>query len=221
MWNMRFLRTTIRPGARSITNLLAVFASLWGYTMTPGLWALFLGIGILGLVNLLIGISDERQLRADRRMLEDMRGYMHALVGPARIPPHLQDLTRLQNKQLKVLVSKVRDNLRAFAQAHETRAEPLWSSVPGWDSMSDDERRQEITRDRERTMSAYMQQNADFNRKARPDAVALWDELKRRLGSAGALPKTVVALEHGMLAGAYPVEDAATALETLARRLPD
>lgn len=57
----------------------------------------------------------------------------------------------------------------------------------------------------------------------RPEAVALWDELRRRVYGSPPYPRdsgASTALEHGMLAGVSPLDNAATALERLARQLP-
>ncbi|MBE0559913.1 MAG: hypothetical protein IH622_03645 [Ochrobactrum anthropi] len=56
-----------------------------------------------------------------------------------------------------------------------------------------------------------------------PDAVAIRDELLRRLGPNHDvdLHRARVALDHGMLAGPSPIADAATAIEMLCHALPD
>ena len=77
----------------------------------------------------------------------------------------------------------------------------------------------------------YQQQTAEFHSKYRPDAVILYEELQRRLGSLPDPPATTVigrsttmigrnVLEGSNLAGPYPLATAAGLLEYWASRLP-
>lgn len=72
-------------------------------------------------------------------------------------------------------------------------------------------------------LAQSQEQMARWQADLKPEAVALWDELRRRVYGAPPYPddhNASVALEHGMLAGVSPLDDAAAALERLARQLP-
>jgi len=69
---------------------------------------------------------------------------------------------------------------------------------------------------------------AEYRANLWPEARALHEELKRRLaiskedvGGDVSLLSGLVALNEGMLAGAYPLSSAANYLESLSRRLPE
>lgn len=73
-----------------------------------------------------------------------------------------------------------------------------------------------------RLMAKGDEQQARWQIDLKPEAVALWEELLRRVHGAPPYPTDhdASALEHGILAGVSPLDAAASALERLARQLP-
>ena len=217
----------IRPLAKALTGILTVFASLWGFILTPELQWLFAAIAAVGVINFAIAIHDERMVRVarqqaseDRAILRDLQGYVRTLAGPTEIPAHLQDLSRLTNAQLKQLVADAGGRLRAFQT--RIRSE-RYEAMPraSYKGMAAAERASRWDEDTRAILQQSEAQQSEFNRDLRPDAVAIWEELKRRLPNAPQSEHWQIALEDGGLAGVNPVEQAATELERLARLLGD
>lgn len=74
-----------------------------------------------------------------------------------------------------------------------------------------------------RMMAQSDEQQTRWHMDLKPEAVALWDELRRRVYGAPPYPHdrdAATALDYGMLAGVAPLDSAAAALERLARQLP-
>lgn len=221
-----------KPLARAATNALTVFVGLWGYAVTPDLEWLFAAIIVMGIINFGIGIHDERLLKAsrqqaneDRQILRELQGYTRTLVSPLEIPAQLQDLSRLTNAQLKGLVEAASKRLRDFAAEVGEGvfdAQRTWWRVPNYDQLNEEEKNRLFRAYGDQQIAESNEKKLMFNRRCRPEALALWEELKRRLNidDVGALDRPI-AIEHGTLAGALPIEEAATALEKLARQLPD
>ena len=74
--------------------------------------------------------------------------------------------------------------------------------------------------------NAFMKHRRDmadrFNAELRPTALNLRTELQKRLGDRYTAPEFPPStLDHGMMAGPNPVEEAASELEAMARLLPD
>lgn len=221
----------VRAVARAASQIVLFCLGLWGLQVTLDLGALILAATFIGAVNFGIALYDERkkdaaELRArdDRNTLKDLQSHVVKLVGPSEIPPHLQDLSRLSSSDLRALVHSVSQRLRAFAEeSGEGRySEPVWQVVPGYDAMSEEDQNRHWHDQNRRDIEAHTDRTARFLRECRPDALALWQELKSRI----AMPKDVRelwsgALETSSLAGPRPIEEVATALETAARRLAD
>lgn len=87
---------------------------------------------------------------------------------------------------------------------------------------SEEERQEEWERERNRSLEQSNEQHMVWNGGLRPIAIALRDELQRRIFGEPPYPTEhrMIALDHGMLAGPDPIGDAAVGLESLIRQLP-
>lgn len=74
-----------------------------------------------------------------------------------------------------------------------------------------------------RLMAQSDEQRTRWQMDLKPEAVGLWDELRRRVYGAPPYPDdhdASTALQYGMLAGVSPLDLAASSMERLARQLP-
>lgn len=124
------------------------------------------------------------------------------------------DLRPVRNEELRTRVQDLAQRMRAMEHANkEARNIALFRDRPSAETWH------------EQTSKVIAQSQEQRNRwvsDLRPEAMGLWDELRRRVYGAPPYPREdhgLVALEHGMLAGVSPLTEAATALESLARRL--
>jgi hypothetical protein len=87
---------------------------------------------------------------------------------------------------------------------------------------SDDERREDWNKERARMLEQTDEQHMIWNSRLRSIAVALKEELQRRILGEPPYPTDhrMTALDHGMLAGVDPIGEAADGIESLIRQLP-
>lgn len=207
---------------RSITNALGLFAGLWGLAVTDDFVWLFAAVALAGLLNLVIGIHDEIQLRTarsdaqeDRKALREIR----EIIGAKNLPIHLRDLTKIPTAELKALVEAASRNARALESHYHERTYNRnlrqWPSAISRDAM-------EIlwSKNREEDNADRAAMESDYKANYRPGLVALWNEVTRRGGLEPAR-WDVMAITIGGLAGPRPIETAVTELEKRARELAD
>ena len=132
----------------------------------------------------------------DRQTLADIKNYLRPLPAPS-----VARLSQLTNDQLRQRVSDLALRMRTFEQglhASETEAAPR------------------------EVVGRYQAANAEFQKSLLPEALALREEMARRLGIMKPYPadQATVALDYGILAGAAPLSEAAARLESMARQLP-
>lgn len=214
----------VRPLLRALANALAWFAALWGFQVSADLDILIGLAAVVGLANFALAVHDERRVEAERRLVGDLREFLRTAMGPADIPPHLQDLSRLSNKQLKALVAVAADKLRNFERtvvSPSRSSVAVWWDRPDWEQLSEEGKSAAFHEHGAGMAQEYQRTEDEWRQSLCPDAKALWEQLKTRVQIDPDERLHLYAIEHGSLAGAYPIEEAVTALESVARRLPD
>lgn len=212
----------VKPLVRSITGLFSVAVGLYGLTIDPDLMWFCVAMAVVGALNLIVGVLDERDARKRSDKLEEMvqesRDFVRTLAGPMEVPAHLQDLTRLSNRQIKALIEATSIKLREFQERINGEKRNVYSALADA-SQSPEEQLEKFQARVENASTQSDQQQGDFLKNYRPQALALRDEMARRLPNVpGYYPK---ALDRGTLLGPQPVEEVATELERLSRLLPD
>jgi hypothetical protein len=220
----------IKPFARSITGLLSVILAGWGALVTEDLLVIFGAIALAGALNFFIGLADERDIRRakidaaeDRKILRSLQEFTERAFPQAEIPIRLRNLNNVSNLELKKLASEISAGLRKYSveSGEYTKSSPIWDRVPRYFDLSKEE--QDILWKREQTELA--QRHSDrariFDAEQRPDALAVWEQLKLRTSMSNHPTRKPIAIELGVLAGIKPIEESATAIETLARHLGD
>ena len=128
--------------------------------------------------------------------------------------PAIEDLRTLTSASLRRRVAKVVTRMRAMEQANEhARNRLIYSNTKlDWHQNT------------AKVIAQSCEQNNRWRTELRPEAVALWQEMLRRIHGAPPYPaengRRTVALSDGILAGACPIHEAALVLEELARELP-
>lgn len=220
-----------RAIARAAAAIVVFCLGLWGLQVTFDLQALLVVAAIVGLVNFGLALHDERSIKEarrqageDRQILRDLQRHVQSSARFADIPAHLQDLSRMSNTQLKALVETTSRRLRDFdAELTANRdTTPYWRRFAGWSEASEEQRSEWWNQDNERSRRENDREKSEFLKHYRPDAQALWEEMRRRLGGEdlGDFGRSV-AIQYGVFAGPNPVEEAAEMLDALARRLED
>lgn len=155
--------------------------------------------------------QDFKSVRA-QATVDDLLARMAPAKAPLPTPLALQDLQQLSADDLRLQVSKLAPKMRAMeAMFHRARSEILFGERGDWN--------QHTTQ----MINQSAEQTHRWHNDLQPEAVALWNEMRRRIYGAPPYPtdpRAEVALDHGMLAGVSPLNDAAKALERLARDLP-
>jgi len=106
--------------------------------------------------------------------------------------------------------------LHGAEAAAATRA-ALDVSTPGFDPLEPEEARDgRMKANQSALIRGFEEQRLAFNAGFRSDGLLLHDELIRRTGQPRV---SLVALEHGLLSGAHPIEDVAHEIERLAKML--
>jgi hypothetical protein len=226
----------LRPAVRALANGLSVAAALWGMTMTAELWWPFIAIASVGLINLFVGFRDERELRQDRatiRSLEKIsleanersRGFEESLERVARLlpsapPAYMQNLSAMTNAELKAAVDVSNTKLRLLEAKYRRERDCQFDAMTQqmFAARTDEDHR----RIREQDDVAYHdlrnREHEEFTTSLRPEAVALFDEMRSRIEGHVSLP---LAIMLGSLTGPNPLDDAATEMDRMARQLPD
>ena len=214
-----------KPVLRAVTNGLGVVAGLWGVLVTEGFYYLFLTIIAVGIINLVVEVFDEMERRALRLQAEADRKALSTLVelaGARNVPANMQNLGAISDSTLKEMVGSAANLARnlEMKQLETRRSKAMDYTLRR--NLSEDARH--ILYDQEReaeevARSAFFKEYLDDHR---PQLQALWDEVERRTG-----PFTerelwrAAAITEGQLAGPSPIDEAASILESYARRLSD
>jgi|SRR6185312_1059795 len=223
---MPYVRAVFRAAAQIVIFCLG----LWGLRVTFDLTALIIVASIIGAVNFGIAVYDERQKEVarqesseGRQRLQQLQEYVMKLVPPAEVPPHLQNLSRVSNADLKALVHSTTQRLRDFAdESGEGKyGPPIWDKYPGYMSLPQAEKNAIWHGENRKTSEKMDQTTNQYLRDYRPDVLSLWEELLKRVPVREEARKANNLIETGMLAGYHPLDTIATELEIAARQLPD
>lgn len=185
----------------------------------PDLWLLvFFGLacGLISWVCIARDSYDKEQ--AQHRLQQTLDDLVSQL---APLPTgQLRNWNQATNTAIKIEVQR----LAAVMQEFGRRIKQERISHNTYRMATDEQQRLAAFLDfSERSAAQSAAQVADFNEQFRPGALALRDEMRRRLGilpSRHAMQQSV-ALDYGMLAGPDPVIEAAIEIQRLAQQLPD
>jgi hypothetical protein len=128
------------------------------------------------------------------------------------VPAHLHDLRSIPTAMIRTRVHEVTQQMRRMENAFKVaRNSVLFGPRGDWDTSTN------------QLLAQAQEQKHRWQSELMPEAVALWNEMRRRIYGAPPYPRDPMAetaLEDGMLAGVSPLNEAATALERLAREIP-
>lgn len=195
-----------------LTGVLGVIALPSGLS-TRNFWMLVLFAIVASLWVWWNAARQAKRTDEDRQTLNNLLAHISAQVEPPT-QGATEDIRQLRSDQLRARVSKVAEQMRQMEQAfHAARDRLIYDrkSKTNWDTYTS----QLIAQSNEQTHR--------WRTEGQPLAVSLWREMQRRIYGAPPYPQDrgeLVALEHGMLAGAAPLSEAALKLEELARQLP-
>lgn len=223
------LRLLARPGLQASTNIVAWFAALWGLKVTDDL-ILLIGIAfLLGALNFAFAFfdakavsSEKEERKAYRAKMDEMQAILQELANPDEIPPHLQDLKRLSNQELRNLVANHTAQLRQFAHdiGEGEYGAPVWETVPNYKELGREYQKSAWRNAAKDRAVEFTRRENRYLSEMRPASLALKDEITRRLIRRPPREEVSNAIENGSLAGPRPIEESATFLETIARGLP-
>ena len=207
--------------------LIGGWTTLWQLNLDvydPDFVLLSGGLSVLAVGSWIALVRDSVQTERDASALSVQNALLHAKADSilaqvmSASPVFTNSSTKAAlaentNDQLRRLVYELTRSIREFGiGVREDR----------WTIDRNPSSRDELDAFAENLISETRRFQDDFNSRLRPEALALRAELERRLGPAldrSILPQAI-ALDHGVLAGAQPAEDAAAQLEIMAAQLP-
>ena len=214
----------IKPIARAISGTLNIVAAFYGVLMTSDLFLIFGVIAATGLINLVVGIfsdkeasEDRKQAAEDRQILRQVQKHMEANLPASKIPLHLRNMSKVSDAELKQLVGRFNSKLRKFAPFKHSP--PHWETIEHFDLMSEEMKTHAFRKHSEQKQVEFLDRENDFRAKMQPDAVALWEELIKRVPREYRPEEQPIAIKYGSLAGVRSAEEAAIALEAMARHI--
>lgn len=164
-------------------------------------------------------IDNQMSLLAEQSTnIKGLVSSLGSLMPPT--PISIQNLASLPVETLRKQIARVVAELRLFhAKLIQEQTEELFSLIPT--SPSPEKNKVLWNQHVDELMRNSARQRAELE-EIRPNGVALWEELKRRLPDAPEAPwMKTIALTEGALSGISPVANAADELERLARLLPN
>lgn len=160
------------------------------------------------------GIAARQDFKASRSQdtLDNLLAKIGAVATQVVIPPALQNLLVLSADDIRRRVHQLTPRMRAMESTfRHARDSVLYGGNENWNEFTN-------------RLSAQSAEQADrWHTDLQPEAVALRNEMRRRIYGTPPYPRDFqgdAALEHGMLAGVAPLNQAALSLERLARDLP-
>lgn len=137
---------------------------------------------------------------------DDFEIWNHNFASP------LGDIRSWSNAELKARTTQCVLRMRVTASNFTTQRSSMFNIMEQTPASDDD------------FSKSWSEQNSEhrtiWNLKLRPVALALKEELERRVGPHPSGSLRMHAIEYGMLAGVDPIGDAAVGLESLMRQLP-
>ncbi|MFA5988063.1 MAG: hypothetical protein WC803_00470 [Sphingomonas sp.] len=221
---MGIFRSAVAPRVllTVIVSTIGGWTALADRNMTlddPNFWALTASMLVCGVITWgLIAFDNSSKDKEANRLQATLDGLLKQITPVD--PGSLKNWRSAANSELKREVALLAANMRAFGNRIRQERIPVSHFL----TISDGDQRQAARQDENNRRAAQSAGHTDdFNAQFRPAALALRDEMRRRLGE-GPPPhasQDSVALEYGMLAGVNPVDEAALELERLAQKLPD
>lgn len=216
----------VKSLSRTLGNGLAVVLGLWGAVVTPGFEWAFGALVIVGAINLFATIWDERK-RGRRQseqkaeiagLQESVSRLLERVIPPTEVPYHLQNLRNLSVAELRGAIDALNGRLRIFeSQRHSEMGSRFMARPPDEGQMQPIER-QKLYEQRQALGQQSMQNHLDVQDRLRPEAIALYEEVLRRIPASRPTREPVL-IAYGM-AGVAPLNDFANVMERLARELP-
>jgi hypothetical protein len=161
---------------------------------------------------------------AARKFLEERISVMQQRLSDYQerlglAPKDQTTYSKMTNRELRQATVELVPKLRTFQQQVEHRdTMAVLEQHQRISGLSEPERNQAFQQNMLATVSQSQLRNMEFQRNYRASAIALRDELLRRLPEQR--PEMLPALDYGMLAGVTPVGQVADYLERLAKLLP-
>ena len=145
------------------------------------------------------------------KTIDDLLARLEILQPSAPLPSSVIDLRSLPAHEIRSRVAQVAKKMRSMEHSFK-QINDIFAPIS-------DSREAHV-----RKLTAQSNERSHrWQNDLRPEAVALWHEMQRRIYGAPPYPDergAKVALELGMLAGPSPLNDAAILLERLARDIP-
>lgn len=157
-----------------------------------------------------------------RKTLDLVTGHL----GQSRTNPtplSVDNLSQLPSNEMRRRVQELVSGMRTFEAGIEAIQDRISGErFAGGVTTTEEQRQAAWTESNRRDSEARQNARSEFEARFRPMALALREEMCRRLGFFPPFPPDhhAVALDYGMLAGVHPIGEAAAYLERLARGLP-
>lgn len=162
--------------------------------------------------------SEKRDATHDARQSQRKLDVLVRTQKQPALLPAVTDLKAISTAALREQVAEVVDRMRALETTYSTPLSSRLGPVRQHGSAADiAEGNDRAFRDYS-AMRGWMQ--GEFRQRYHPLALALRDEMRRRLDEGPTEFFKRTAIDDGSCAGSSPLHDAALALEDLARRLP-
>lgn len=181
-------------------------------TSQPSGWSvlLFVFVVVVLLIHSYLFINKEIQSKNQTHYPEPVE---------EKIDNKYENFNTLSNNELRDAALDLASRMYAFgANYHGNSRNNIHRSLPM--SATEDQRHASWENERISADNHRTQFSTEFMTRYRPDAVAIRHEMARRLGIFPPYKNLDVVLDHGILAGASPVGNAADLISELARRLP-
>ena len=136
-------------------------------------------------------------------------------------PISVQNLGNVSGSRLRKMMHQISAQARlAEAKVREDRYSMMFDRLPR--DASHEERMKVWDRDRQIDDQRRAAHDTHYATEIKPILSALWDEAVKRVEVSGQqTERAPIAIRTGMLAGPNPLDEAATALDKLARQLPE
>lgn len=147
----------------------------------------------------------------DREKINDLLETIIATKAVGELPIHLTNLRLLKPDDIRRRVYEIAKKMRAMENGFRKAKDRFDDIDLDFKTMV------------QKNSAQNDEQKTRWNNDLRPEALALWDETRRRIYGTPPYPDEkflYVTFQLGILAGPEPLNDAATELERLAREIP-
>jgi hypothetical protein len=193
-------------------------------TMIPNKIAVFL-IGMALLVMLLgwwtAAEQEEASAKREHKLdqISETLDLIKSSLPPVTAFTPVDNLSSFSNAQLRDRVLRLTAAMRTFEGGIKAAESPVMNPLPA--TATETQRHADWTARTNAMLERSTQAQNEFRVRFLPEALALREEMSKRLGRMPPYPedRKTVALNYGMLAGVSPISDAADYLEELARQM--